>query len=188
MPASFDDFDLLIQPGWNDSGPEHWQSHWQRALGARRVENRDWRQPRLLDWLQGLECALAACDKPALVVAHSLGCIAVAHYAQRRPDAIAGALLVAPADVERAFVPRELMDFAPLPRQPLPFPARIVASSNDPFCKTARAARMAGYWRAPISWLRDAGHINVDSGHKEWPQGWPLLQQLAERARRRSAA
>ncbi|MBX9296683.1 alpha/beta hydrolase [Chromobacterium piscinae] len=184
MFATLQPFDLIIQPGWNNSGPRHWQSHWQRRLGARRVDNADWTHPLLDDWLDGLDAALDRCVKPALVIAHSLGCIAVAHYARQRPERIAGALLVAPADVERAFVPAELMNFAPVPRQALPFPAKIVASSNDPFCKTARAARLAGYWQAPITWLQHAGHINVDSGHQQWEEGWPLLRQLAWRAQR----
>ena len=139
MEPSLADFDLIIQPGWRNSGPRHWQSHWQRRLGATRVETGDWDAPQLEDWLQGLDRALALARKPVIVIAHSLGCVAVAHYAQRQPQRIAGALLVAPADVERPFVPRELMGFAPTPRQPLPFPARMVASSNDPFCKTPRA-------------------------------------------------
>ncbi|OHX10982.1 alpha/beta hydrolase [Chromobacterium amazonense] len=175
-------FDLIIQPGWRNSGAEHWQSHWQRHLGARRVDNADWERPLLEDWLDGLDAALARCRKPPLVIAHSLGCVTVAHYAARHPNRIAGALLVAPADVERAFAPAELMNFAPVPRQPLPFPAQIVASSNDPFCKSARAARMAGYWQAPITWLQHAGHINIDSGHRQWEEGWPLLLRLATRA------
>ncbi|WP_434631986.1 alpha/beta hydrolase [Chromobacterium sp. CV08] len=184
MFATLQPFDLIIQPGWHNSGPRHWQSHWQRRLGARRVDNADWERPLLDDWLDGLDAALARCAKPALVIAHSLGCIAVAHYAEREPARIAGALLVAPADVERAFAPAALLDFAPVPRTPLPFPAKIVASSNDPFCKTARAARLAGYWQAPITWLQHAGHINTDSGHQQWEEGWPLLRQLAWRAQR----
>lgn len=183
MEPSLADFDLIIQPGWRNSGPRHWQSHWQRRLNAERVEVGDWDAPRLDDWLQGLDQALDRTRKPVIVIAHSLGCVAVAHYAQRHPRRIAGALLVAPADVERPFVPRELMGFAPTPRQPLPFPARMVASSNDPFCKTPRAARLAGYWRTPIAWLRQAGHINVESGHCQWEDGWLQLELLAQRVR-----
>lgn len=34
---------ILIVPGLFDSGPDHWQSHWQRALPtAERVEQSDW--------------------------------------------------------------------------------------------------------------------------------------------------
>ncbi|MFN7855576.1 MAG: alpha/beta hydrolase, partial [Acidovorax sp.] len=26
--------------------------------------------------------------------------------------------------------------------------------------------------------MQNAGHINIDSGHGEWPLGWALLQSL----------
>jgi uncharacterized protein len=183
MTRFADDFDFIIQPGWKGSGADHWQSHWQQQLDAIRVDNANWEQPDLESWLQGLEQALQRASKPAIVIAHSLGCITVAHYARRHPERIAAALLVAPADVERAFVPRELLPFAPLPRQPLPFVSRVVASDNDPFCKVARAARLAGYWQSPLTWLHQAGHINVASGHTQWEDGLALLPPLLERAR-----
>ncbi|VEB40116.1 Predicted esterase of the alpha/beta hydrolase fold [Chromobacterium violaceum] len=50
MFATLQPFDLIIQPGWNNSGPRHWQSHWQRRLGARRVDNADWARP---SWTTG---------------------------------------------------------------------------------------------------------------------------------------
>ncbi|HYD14828.1 MAG TPA: alpha/beta hydrolase, partial [Hyphomicrobium sp.] len=32
------DVDILIVPGWSSSGPDHWQSRWERTLKtARRV-------------------------------------------------------------------------------------------------------------------------------------------------------
>lgn len=183
MTTIADDFDFIIQPGWRGSAADHWQSHWEQRLQAIRVKNANWEQPDLDSWLAGLDQALSQARRPAIVIAHSLGCITVAHYARRHPNRIAGALLVAPADVERPFVPRELMPFAPLPRQPLPFASRVVASDNDPFCKSARAARMAGYWQSPLTWLRQAGHINVASGHQQWEEGLALLPPLLERAR-----
>ena len=34
---------LLIVPGWQGSGPDHWQSRWERSLStARRVQQADW--------------------------------------------------------------------------------------------------------------------------------------------------
>ncbi|MGL6069965.1 RBBP9/YdeN family alpha/beta hydrolase [Craterilacuibacter sp.] len=178
MPPFSEAFDFLIQPGWNDSAPEHWQSHWQQLLGAQRVCNRDWALPLRSDWLSGLHQAIAKARKPVVVIAHSLGCITVAHYAQLYPQAIAAALLVAPADVERADAPAPLQNFAPAPLAELPFPARVVASRNDPFCPAARAQEMASHWNVPIQWLDDAGHINVASGHYQWQEGLASLEAL----------
>jgi hypothetical protein len=175
-------FDYIIQPGWNDSPPEHWQSHWQAVLGARRVAVADWHDPHPELWLSALEAALAAATKPVIVVAHSLGCIALAHYARRHGHGIAAALLVAPADVGRDDAPACLRRFAPVPRAPLPFPARLIASSNDPFCPGARARAMAADWQAQLTWLEGAGHINVESGHQRWEQGLSHLVELRQAA------
>jgi predicted alpha/beta hydrolase family esterase len=73
---------ILIVPGINGSGPGHWQSHWERTLpGAERVEQFEWARPRLADWVAGL--AEAVRRRPgALIVAHSLGCALVAHWAR----------------------------------------------------------------------------------------------------------
>ncbi|KMJ54002.1 alpha/beta hydrolase [Vogesella sp. EB] len=176
MAHDFSGFDYIIQPGWNNSGPEHWQSHWQQTLAATRVANHDWQTPQLDDWLVALDAAVAAATQPVIVIAHSLGCATVAHYAARYGNKLAGALLVAPADVERASAPAALQPFAPLPELALPFPARVVASDSDPFSLPLRSARMAALWQSPLHWLRDAGHINVASGHRQWQDG---LAQLA---------
>lgn len=188
MRADYADFDFIIQPGWNNSAPEHWQSHWQQLLGARRVDNQEWNTPRLEDWLDGLDRAVDASRRPVVVIAHSLGCVTVAHYAQRHPHKLAGALLVAPADVERASAPAALLPFAPLPAEPLPFPARIVASDTDPFCRPLRSARIASLWQAPLTWLVDGGHINVASGHHQWEEGLAQLDALLDGVRAQASS
>lgn len=192
MAHDFSGFDYIIQPGWNNSGPEHWQSHWQQTLAATRVANHDWQTPQLDDWLAALDAAVAAATQPVIVIAHSLGCATVAHYAARYGNKLAGALLVAPADVERASAPAALQPFAPLPELALPFPARVVASDSDPFSLPLRSARMAALWQSPLHWLRDAGHINVTSGHRQWQDGFAqlaaLVDDIRQQARPRAAA
>lgn len=138
----------LILPGWQGSGPEHWQTHWQRLLpDARRVEQDDWQRPDPQRWVDALDQAIASSPLPVVLIAHSLGCVTVARWAASAPVArrqrVLAALLVAPADVERPGCPAELVGFAPLPRQPLPFPSRVVTSDND------HAA-----WRGPRPWRR----------------------------------
>ena len=80
----------LIVPGWQGSPDNHWQSHWQRSLpNSVRVEQRDWLTPQRRDWVQALEQAIAAERSPVILIAHSLGCITVAHWAAQaaRPAA-----------------------------------------------------------------------------------------------------
>lgn len=185
----------LILPGWQGSPDDHWQSHWQRSLpNAVRVEQRDWQNPRRLHWVAALEQAVAAEPTPAILVAHSLGCITVAHWAAQASPAllarVRGALLVAPADVERPGCPAELRDFAPIPRALLPFPAQLVGSDNDHAASVPRVLELARDWGAETAILAGAGHINVRSGHRRWEQGFAYLYRLQglieQQARRRA--
>ena len=160
----------LIVPGWQGSGDDHWQSHWQRSLpNSTRVEQRDWLTPRREDWVAALEQQIAADPRPAILIAHSLGCITVAHWAaQASPAAlrrIRGALLVAPADVQRPNCPEALRNFAPIPVHPLPFSSQLVGSDNDSAASAARAIELARDWGSEVAILSGAGHINVKSGH-----------------------
>lgn len=168
------DVDILIIPGWTNAGPDHWQSRWQRNLKtARRVEQADWDTPRCADWVHRIVEAVAVATRPAVLVAHSCGVTAVARAAPAlSPGKVAGAFLVAPADVEGTdtWLARD-GGFAPMPMVELPFPARVIASSSDPFCAVERARLFAAAWGADISIIADAGHLNTASGHGPWPEG-----------------
>lgn len=84
MPSTvFAPYAVLVVPGWQNSGPEHWQSQWQaQQPGWQRVMQRDWLTPQLADWVAALDAAIVAATQPVLLVAHSLGCVTVAHWAQ----------------------------------------------------------------------------------------------------------
>jgi len=181
----------LIVPGWQGSPDNHWQSHWQRNLpNSARVEQRDWLTPQRRDWVQALEQAIAAERSPVILIAHSLGCITVAHWAaQARPALlrqVQGALLVAPADVERPTCAPALRNFAPIPLQTLPFPSQVVSSDNDPAVSVPRALHLARAWGAEAGLLANAGHINVKSGHERWEQGFAYLYRLQSRIEQRA--
>lgn len=170
----------IIVPGWMNSGPAHWQSLWAENLPrVLRVEQDDWISPRKQPWVERLSETITQADGPVVVVAHSLGCIATAHLPPSVAQYIAGALLVAPADPERRSV---LSDFAPVPYKKLPYPSIVVASTNDPFCPVRLAAAYARAWGSEFVRLNDVGHINVESGHGEWPLGLALLQSLGVNA------
>lgn len=168
------DADILIIPGWTNSGPDHWQSRWERSLKtARRVAQDDWDTPRKDDWVARILEAIAAATNPVVLVAHSCGVAAVAHAASGlAPGAVAGAFLVAPADLEGAGIwPATEGGFAPLPLQRLPFPALVVASSDDPYCTLERARAFATAWGAELVEAGNAGHINTAAGYGPWPEG-----------------
>lgn len=169
---------IIIVPGWKNSGAEHWQSLWMQALPhAERVLQADWFTPKRADWVQALEAQILSRPEPAIVVAHSLGCITTSHVGGAAAARIQSALLVAPADPERR---AHLVDFAPVPCQPLPYRSVLVASSNDPFCPIRLAGAYARAWGSEFVRLQNAGHINAESGHGAWPLGFALLQSLVQ--------
>ncbi|NML43255.1 alpha/beta hydrolase [Ramlibacter sp. G-1-2-2] len=166
----------LIVPGWRNSGPGHWQSLWaQRIPGTLRVQQDDWVHPTRDAWVSSITRSVLEADRPVVIVAHSLGCIATVHLPDDVAERIDGALLVAPADPERRAA---LQDFAPVPHARLPYRSIVVASGNDPYCPARLAGAYARNWGSEFLRLPEAGHINIESGHGEWPLGWALLQSL----------
>ena len=177
---------VLIVPGLNGSGPAHWQTRWESLYPRTlRVAQRDWDRPDRAQWLTTLEDAIAAAPEPVVLVAHSLGCALVAHLASRPVAArVSAALLVAPADVDSPeCTPAETRSFAPLPTTPLPFPATVVASEDDPFVSLARARAFAASWKATFVDAGPKGHLNADSGLGDWPEGRRHLEALLAGAR-----
>jgi uncharacterized protein len=169
---------VLILPGIGGSGPEHWQSAWQRLHPEyRRIQMPNWDAPELEIWLRELEAAVRAAASPPVVAAHSLGCLALAHWASRG-GRLRGALLVAVPDPEGAEYPDAARSFAPVPLGPLAFPSRVVASRNDPYGSFAFAARCAAAWHSELCDVGALGHINADSNLGDWPAGERLLRGL----------
>ena len=172
---------VLLLPGWQNSGPDHWQSRWQQQHACQRVEQHDWQRPLRGDWTARLqETVLDAAPGPLLLVAHSLGCILTAWWAAHSPQAhrVTAALLVAPGDVEQPALAGPLPGWAPIARQRLPFPTLLVASQDDPFCSFERARQLARDWGAQLHDAGARGHLNADSALGDWPEGWALLQGI----------
>ena len=171
---------VLLLPGWQDSGPQHWQSRWEQLYGYTRVQQHDWMQPLRGDWMAQLEEAVLAASAPVVLVAHSLGCQLTAAWAahSQHTARVKAALLVAPGDPEREELRVALRSWSPLVRQRLPFTAVLLASRNDPYCNFARAEGFAADWGASLIDYGDAGHLNAESGLGDWPQGHALLTTL----------
>lgn len=172
---------LLIVPGLGGSGPTHWQTRWQEGdPRARRVEQISWDAPVLADWRDTLQRAVVASAQPVVLVAHSLGALLVAHWAQGGSvERVKGALLVAPPDVESPErVPEVIRHFAPVPRARLPFPSMVVASRNDEYACIECARELATAWGARFVDVGERGHINADSNLGAWPEGRALLAEL----------
>lgn len=176
---------VLLLPGWQGSGPGHWQMRWAQQHGYTVVEQDDWLRPRRGDWLARLDEVVV--DTPVgerpdniVLVAHSLGCLQVAAWAavSRHTARIRGALLVAPGDVERPDLREQIPGWSPIVRDRLPFRSHVVCSQNDPFMAASRAQGLARDWGARCTDLGLAGHINADSGLGDWPEGHAQLLEL----------
>jgi predicted alpha/beta hydrolase family esterase len=178
---------VLTVPGLGNSGPTHWQTLWERSrLDTRRVDLGMWDTPHRNAWVTKLNQTIAQAQAPVILVGHSLGCQAIAWWASLSPQPygwpVAGALLVAPADVDRANTPSELATFAPAPKTPLPFPSILVASTDDPWIDIDRAHSLAVDWGSHFIDAGPQGHLNTASGLGHWPEGQALLDRVIEAA------
>ncbi len=175
---------VLILPGYNGSGPDHWQTAWEATrTDCQRVEQASWHDPDPDSWSSVLEAMVIAAPAPVIIVAHSLGCAAVAHWAARGSiHAIAGALLVAPCDVARPGLPEAIRRFAPMPALALPFRSTLVASSNDSYATIERSRCFARDWGSAFVDAGALGHINAASGLGDWAFGQVLLDALIDTA------
>jgi len=184
---------LLTVPGLNNSGPSHWQSHWEvKREDCCRVELGMWDRPHRNTWLSKLDAAIATARAPVILVAHSLGCHAVAWWNQLAADdrrsRVAGALLVAPPWVGDLTGDSPLSAFAPVARERLAFPSILAASRNDPYAGFGQSQKMARRWGSRFVGAGWTGHINAESGLGSWPYGEFLLDRLIWSVTRRHAA
>ena len=172
----------LLLPGWLNSDAVHWQSRWEALHGCERVQQADWQWPRRGDWMARLDDVLLDDARPAVLVAHSLGCQLAASWAahSRHTARVVAALLVAPPDTERDDMPPNLFNWRPIARQRLPFASLVVSSSNDPYCSAERGAQMAADWGSASTVIGACGHVNGESGLGDWPAGWALLQVMTQ--------
>ncbi len=173
---------VLVLPGWQGSGEQHWQSRWEHLYGYQRVEQHDWMRPLRGDWTARLDETVVDAQGPVVFVAHSLGCILTAWWAahSHHTAKVAGALLVAPGDVERPELAGPLRGWTPIAMQALPFPSILVGSRNDPFCSFERAEELAAAWGSRFVDLGARGHINAESSLGDWPEGHALLDSLMQ--------
>jgi predicted alpha/beta hydrolase family esterase len=174
---------VLLLPGLYDSGPEHWQSYWERTRpGCRRVVQAEWASPRCADWVARLDEEVATLAAPAVLAGHSSACALVAHWARSATPArlarVRGALLVAPSDPEAPSFPAGPTGVAPVPLDALPVRSTVVASTNDEYVSLERARSFARAWGSRFVSAGAAGHLNSASALGDWPAGWALLEAL----------
>lgn len=170
----------LTVPGLGNSGPEHWQTYFEKsAPNFIRIQQSDWDTPTCEDWIKNIDEAISTYDLSSVIlIGHSLGCSAIAHWSSKYKKSIKGAMLVAPSDLEAPNYTFPTKGFSPIPLDRLHFKSIVVASSNDMWVSLDRAKYFADKWGSDFINIGEAGHINVSSGHTIWEEGLAILGKL----------
>ena len=182
---------ILIVPGLRDHVAQHWQTLLEADLrqAGRPVRSVPPMGRDDLDCARkvaAIEREAVEIDGPVVIVAHSGGCIMVAHWAAQTRRPVHGALLATPPDFDVALpAGYPTLDalrqggWLPVPRQPLPFRSIVAASRDDPLGDFERVAALAGDWGSEWVDLGLAGHLNPASGFGPWPQALDLIARLS---------
>jgi predicted alpha/beta hydrolase family esterase len=126
-----------------------------------------------------IEEAVKRTGPDAVLVAHSLACLAVAHWAAAKSHSpIKAALLVAIPNSKGPNFPVEARGFSETPSEPFSFRSTVVVSDDDPYGSPEHAEQLAAAWGSRVVHIGNRGHINANSGHIAWPEGYDLLIQL----------
>jgi len=177
---------ILIVPGLRDHVAEHWQTLLEARLDkARSVPPLTTNKLDCQARIDNIQQLVESIDGDIILVAHSAGCLMVAHWAAQFDRPIKGALLAAPPDLDATWpasypTPESLRDqgWAPLPSRRLPFPSILAVSSNDYLASPEAASRLAVEWGSKLVDLGEVGHLNPASGFGPWPQAEALIAEL----------
>jgi predicted alpha/beta hydrolase family esterase len=172
---------FITLPGIGGSGEDHWQTLWERSNPSmRRFKPSDWDRPQLSEWHGALQNAVDAAAHPIILVAHSLSCLLVAHWAALSTSAIAGAFLAAVPDPNAPAFPSAANSFRGVPTGVLRFSSVVVASTDDPYGSLEYVQNRAQQWNSRLVKIGAAGHINALSNLGEWLEGKSIMDDFVE--------
>jgi predicted alpha/beta hydrolase family esterase len=170
----------LLLHGWGGSDYPHWQS-WLAGKLANEygtisfplLDNPHY--PSRNRWLKQAKKSLED-FKPETVVCHSLGCTLWFWLAQENLETVEHLILVAPPSIETDI--GTINTFFPLTLPETLYAKKIdlVASDSDPYIQIDEAKKMSEKYNANLITLKNAGHVNSDSGFGEWPQMLNLVK------------
>lgn len=184
MAVDFASFDFLVVPGRENAPAEHWQSHWLGAFpNSSRLIQAEWSRPEAGAWTARLDAAVEAAPRKVVLVAHSVGVATVVRWTAARPALarakVAAAFLAAPTNVDDPDPSFDIVrSFGPMPLSPLPYPALVLASRDDPRVRPTQARAFAEAWGADLADVGELGHIGSAARLGLWPAGLVLLGGL----------
>ena len=172
---------VLLLHGWGGSDNPHWQS-WLAGELAKEygcvnfLKFSDVDEPKLDVWKRELNASLEE-FRPDIVVCHSLANTLWFHLCNTQTlREIEKLYLVAPPSMVCKI--EELEEFFPVqtPSSLYTREAILVTSMNDPYMEIEEVKALQKELNIPMKTLKNAGHINADSGYGEWE--WILKEFL----------
>ncbi|WP_309499546.1 alpha/beta hydrolase [Sulfurovum sp.] len=163
---------VLILHGWGGSDTPHWQAE----LAATVAKNYGTVSFPLLDnchfpsknrWVKQLRGILQD-FKPDTVVCHSLANTLWFWLCQEEIPEVKRLFMVSPPslsteiDIIKTFFP------CALPKKLYAQKVQMIVSDNDPYIKAEEAETIAKQYNIPLTIVKNAGHINADSGYGKW--------------------
>jgi len=162
----------LILHGWGGSDAPHWQAE----LASEIAKNYGTVSFPLLDnchfpsknrWVKQLKTLLEE-FKPDTVVCHSLANTLWFWLCQEEIPQIKRLFMVSPpsltteVDTIKTFFP------CTMPEKLYADKVQMIVSDNDPYIEVAEAEEITKYYDIPLTTIKNAGHINADSGYGKW--------------------
>ncbi len=162
----------LILHGWGGSDTPHWQAE----LAAEIAKNYGTVSFPLLDnchfpsknrWVKQVKQILEE-FKPDTVVCHSLANTLWFWLCQEEIPQVKRLFMVSPPSLTtkeatiKTFFPCEMPETLHAKE------VQMIVSDTDPYIGVAEAERMAKHYNIPLTIIKDAGHINADSGYGKW--------------------
>ena len=172
---------VLILPGLDNSGPEHWQSRWEKLHPEyRRVEQADWERPNLEDRVDNLQIAVENSRRPGgpQPGSGSLEQSELRHPAKSRKVKRGITGIPQRRRLSRAYTGDHTFIRFHATGAPLPFLSIMLYSEDDPYVSPERARYFGEARGSRIESVGARGHINHNSGLGDWPEGQKLLSEL----------
>jgi len=164
---------VLLLHGWGGSDYPHWQSYLAGEIAKNygkvsflKFSNFD--TPKLDVWIKELQEELQD-FRPDIVICHSLANTLWFHLCNITPlKQIEKLYLVAPPSI-KCTIP-ELSEFFPvqIPTNLYAAKTLLIVSTNDPYMSMDEANSLHQELQIPMKVLKNAGHINAESGYGKW--------------------
>jgi len=162
----------LILHGWGGSDTPHWQAE----LAAEIAKNYGTVSFPLLDnchfpsknrWVKQVKILLEE-FKPDTVVCHSLANTLWFWLCQEEIPQVKRLFMVSPPSLTTEEATIKTFFPCKMPEELYAKEIQMIVSDNDPWANMEESKKIALHYNMPITVIKNAGHINDDSGYGKW--------------------